>query len=476
MKKFFINFIMILCILAGNTFVCYSQEYNLSLSSSEIKTFKYQVTSGQGRPQEVNEDYLKWNYNYSTGVPAQIAYVVHYLNSFHFNDDGITMNGADGTYIQLELVKNDNSVLSIGFSNGRFRDAAGKQYGVDSVDYLRFTDFIYALKTEKLILPERVLLEPSEWARVNIERAIENELVPKWNQIDYRGDITRLEACQLVGNFLETNGTEFNPVKNYHFADTFDPAIENLYSLGIINGKSETEFCPYDYITREEAAKILSGLCDAAGIEMNGGTGVDYADKDQISDWAVDYVEDMTAIGVFNGDDENKFNPQDNITKEELISILVRLNDNVQANTYHTGAIYVNDIKINGKETILTRDDEIFIPLRTVLEALSSEVIWDENTKDIYFNYANTEYICEFAALNSYFPEEKRLLISKVENKGSTSNSDYIQLNPMSADGAYCEINDRIYLYQETAKRLMEALGCNAEIETDPLILKISTK
>ena len=236
------------------------------------------------------------------------------------------MNGADGTYIQLELVKNDNSILSIGFSNGRFRDAAGKQYGVDSVEHLRFTDFIYALKTEQLILPESVLLEPSEWARVNIERAIENELVPKWNQIDYRGDITRLEVCQLVDNFLEIKGTKSKSIENYHFADTFDPAVENLYSLGVINGKSETEFCPYDYITREEAAKILSGLCDVAGIEKNG-TGADYADKDKISDWAVDYVEDMTTIGVFTGDNENKFNPQDNITKEELIVILVRLND-----------------------------------------------------------------------------------------------------------------------------------------------------
>lgn len=71
---------------------------------------------------------------------------------------------------------------------------------------------------------------------------------------------------------------------------------------------------------------------------------------------------------------------------------------------------------------------------------------------------------------------EKSLLISKIENKGSTENSDYIQLNPMSADGAYCEINDRIYLYPETAERLLDTLGCNVEIETDPLVLKISTK
>ena len=414
----------------------------------------------------------KYCFVFNTNDRNQMTYILHLLNAMSLVDDGKLINGADIPIVNINIVKNNEDVSKIGFINGRFYDETGKQYSVDAIEYGRFVTFIYALKTGD------VSFEPSKWAEEYVEIAIENNLLPKWFRIDYNKNITRMEFCQLADNFLSITGTQSDS-ENFvspPFSDAADAGITSLWNKGVINGKSETEFCPYDYITREEAAKILSGLCDAAGIEMNGGTGVDYADKDQISDWAVDYVEDMTDIGVFNGDDENKFNPQDNITKEELISILVRLNDNAQANIYQTGAIYVNDIKINGKETILTRDGEVFIPLRTVLEALGSEVTRDENTEDIYFNYANTEYICVFAALNSHFPEEKYLLISKVENKGSAANSDYIQLNPMSADGAYCEINDRIYLYPETAERLLDTLGCNVEIETDPLVLKISTK
>lgn len=156
-----------------------------------------------------------------------------------------------------------------------------------------------------------------------------------------------------------------------------------------------------------------------------------------------------------------------------VISIIVP-SINVEANMYYKGTIYVNGIKIISQDTILMSDDEIFIPLRTSLEALGSEVIWEESTGNIYFNYADTEYICKFVALNSYFPEAKSLLITKVSNKDSTINNDYIQLNPMSADGAYLMINDRTYLYQETANRLFRALGCNIEIEKEPLVVKIS--
>ena len=46
-----------------------------------------------------------------------------------------------------------------------------------------------------------------------------------------------------------------------------------------------------------------------------------------ISDWAAVYVDEMSAIGAFIGDDRNSFNPQNNITKEEFVVILLRLAD-----------------------------------------------------------------------------------------------------------------------------------------------------
>ena len=47
---------------------------------------------------------------------------------------------------------------------------------------------------------------------------------------------------------------------NLRFPDVNFSGVDWLYNLGIIDGKTETEFCPYDLITREEAAKILANL------------------------------------------------------------------------------------------------------------------------------------------------------------------------------------------------------------------------
>ena len=147
---------------------------------------------------------------------------------------------------------------------------------------------------------------------------------------------------------------------------------------------------------------------------------------------------------------------------------------NAEGDMDNKGIIYVNGVEVSSEATVSIIDNEMFIPLRTVFEALESEVIWEENTGNIYFDYLGTNYVCKFIALNSNFPEKKSILVCKVENKDSISNTDYVQLNPMSADGAYCMINDRTYLNQQTGQRLLETLGCKVEINLEQQTLRIS--
>lgn len=265
-------------------------------------------------------------YDFSTNSTSQIEYIIHMINAMNLTDDEKVLNGADVPTVNISITKTDGTIEKCGFISGRFYDTENKQYAVDSEEYSRFLDFIYVLKTEKLILPPIISHEPSEWAKSDMEKACSIGLLPEWNRIGYTDGVTRFEICQLVDNFLAQNGIVPEIDKSYSFEDIKDRSVENLYALGIIIGESEVEFCPYDYSTREEAAKILSGLCKATGIKIDG-THIDYADKDDISDWAINYVEDMTAMGIFTGDDDNKFNPRDNITKEELIVILLRVND-----------------------------------------------------------------------------------------------------------------------------------------------------
>ena len=220
----------------------------------------------------------------------------------------------------------DGSVKKCGFYAGRFYDDSDKQYAIDSNEYNRFLDFIYALKTKKIILDDEVTFEPSEWAKSDIDKAVKNELVPELNQINYRGKINRLEVCQLIDNLLnKQNVTKPESTEN-PFSDTTDKSVISMYNHGIIDGKNESEFAPYDYVTREELAKVLSNTFYLINqkVQFNNCTH-EYADQEEISCWALDYVRDMHLLNIMIGNPENEFKPHDNLTKEELIITLLRV-------------------------------------------------------------------------------------------------------------------------------------------------------
>ena len=161
--------------------------------------------------------------------------------------------------------------------------------------------------------------------------------------------------------------------------------------------------------------------------------------------------------------------------------LLLKTVDTAQSIVYaedykNKGDIYIDNIKIDNDANILIQDNEMIIPLRTVLEGIGSKVEWEENTGNIYFDYKGIDYVCVFKALNPDFPENKNILISEAKNQNSIYNSDYISLNPMSAEGSYCMINDRTYLKQQTGQYLLKALGCDLEINIEEKTLKITTK
>ena len=88
------------------------------------------------------------------------------------------------------------------------------------------------------------------------------------------------------------------------------------------------EFCPYDFITKEELAKLLSNTYHLISKNISSETvKLLYKDEGNISDWAVEYVSNMTDAGIFIGNENGEFEPQKNISKEEVVVVLNRLYD-----------------------------------------------------------------------------------------------------------------------------------------------------
>jgi hypothetical protein len=90
------------------------------------------------------------------------------------------------------------------------------------------------------------------------------------------------------------------------------------YSKSIINGMGDGTFAPDDSLTREQAAKILCVYAGGKAVAR-----ADAEDYNEVSGWAVSYVDWAVSNGVLTLNDGN-IAPQDTVTFDELTVMLQR--------------------------------------------------------------------------------------------------------------------------------------------------------
>ncbi len=96
-------------------------------------------------------------------------------------------------------------------------------------------------------------------------------------------------------------------------------AVEVLSALGIITGKTETEFAPGDTLTRAEMATImirLQGISD-----MPGGASV-FSDV-PADHWAAGNIALAYRMGIVNGVGDGQFQPEAPVTRTEAVKMTV---------------------------------------------------------------------------------------------------------------------------------------------------------
>ncbi len=174
----------------------------------------------------------------------------------------------------------------------------------------------------------------SEWAKSDIEKAIALNIINVGGNYNFPAPITREEFCELIYNYCYNVIKEVDTVTGENkFTDTTNSKIIRLNAMGIINGKSETEFAPDDLLTREEAAVILHKMVNKTIPVPVTEMYFIFDDEVNISDWALNSIQVMCNMGVMNGVGENKFAPQDAYTTEQAIATIVRVYAAQSANT-----------------------------------------------------------------------------------------------------------------------------------------------
>ena len=115
-------------------------------------------------------------------------------------------------------------------------------------------------------------------------------------------------------DFTRKMGKVFTDIKDHPKQEY----IEHLYAMGIVSGTGKNVFSPDNYVTKEQAAKILTDALDLEQIQEE----MICQDWDEISDWAIDYVVTAYKHGILPVDDEGLIRPGDYLTREEGIKLI----------------------------------------------------------------------------------------------------------------------------------------------------------
>lgn len=196
--------------------------------------------------------------------------------------------------------------------DGRFIVSDGEFYGV-----AKYTGYI------------------SSWAKETVSEAKRLNIIKTDANYNYTAFISREEFCELIFNYINnfSDGLTAIYAKN-PFTDTNNEHIGVLNALGIVKGKSETEFAPNDSLTREEAAAILCRLINKIYPGWDATAQYfDFADSGQISDWAMNDIQVICNMGIMQGIGDNRFAPKELYTTEQAIATLVRVYENIGIKT-----------------------------------------------------------------------------------------------------------------------------------------------
>ncbi|WZL73662.1 S-layer homology domain-containing protein [Clostridiaceae bacterium 35-E11] len=192
-----------------------------------------------------------------------------------------------------------------------------------SGEVTHFTKFA-VLATEKEVVPVEPVVELTDiaghWAEDSIKELVTMGAISGYPDKTFKPDnkITRAEfATVLVKAFnLEAkSGKIFVDTAN-HWAKG-DIATAQAY--GIVSGYNDTTFGPNDLITREQMAVMV---IKAAGLDQVTGE-IDFTDKDQISNWAVDAIGAAAAKEIIGGYEDKTFKPKNNATRAEAVTVII---------------------------------------------------------------------------------------------------------------------------------------------------------
>lgn len=186
-----------------------------------------------------------------------------------------------------------------------------------------------------------------------------------------------------ISTGITTPQTNQQSSKEASFEDTASvawaqEAINACYKKGIISGRTETVFAPQDNVTRAEFIKMLT-------IALNKSVSAEITFTDvSADDWFYKYVKNAYALGLVYGGSDNRFRPNDCITRQDMAVMIYRALENTTEGDEFDFADreQIADYALNAVGYLYQNNlisgigDNLFAPLANTTRAEAASIIY----------------------------------------------------------------------------------------------------
>lgn len=192
-----------------------------------------------------------------------------------------------------------------------------------------FRDGFVLLGTHSWLYRNHRLSVPSEWAEAAVAAAREHQLASDHILNNYRKPITRAEFAEVIVRLYDriAGGSQQDADAKSPFKDTNHPYVVRAYKLGIVSGKADGKFAPFESISRQDMAVMLDNMLKAAGVPLQRADRQwqkPYADLDQVAGYALESLKLFNSEGIIQGTGDY-IQPKQTATREQALVMAVRI-------------------------------------------------------------------------------------------------------------------------------------------------------
>ena len=156
-------------------------------------------------------------------------------------------------------------------------------------------------------------------------------------------------TCQITMNEPKTANAEFSLLPPFGDVDPNGWAAGYIYALrneGITGGCGNGNYCPKDYVTREQmAAFLIRTLEDDPDQNYCGGVSP-FIDVDALA-WSCPHIKRLNELEITGGCGNGNYCPKAFVTREQMAAFIIRALEGDPPNGYCQGLPPFNDVPAN---------------------------------------------------------------------------------------------------------------------------------